>query len=51
MSKPRILAFAGSVRKDSYNHRLLLVAAEGERQDINLGAGAGEEDGGPAWRN
>ena len=31
MSKPRILAFAGSVRKDSYNHRLLLVAAEGAR--------------------
>jgi chromate reductase len=29
MSKPRILAFAGSARTDSYNHRLLLVAAEG----------------------
>jgi chromate reductase, NAD(P)H dehydrogenase (quinone) len=29
MSKPRILAIAGSTRTDSYNHRLLLVAAEG----------------------
>lgn len=35
MSEPRILAFAGSARKDSYNHRLVLVAAEGAR---NAGA-------------
>jgi len=32
MSKPRILAFAGSARTQSYNHRLLLVAAEGARR-------------------
>jgi NAD(P)H-dependent FMN reductase len=31
MSKPRILAFAGSARTESYNHRLLLVAADGAR--------------------
>ncbi len=31
MPNPRILAFAGSTRKESYNHRLLLVAAEGAR--------------------
>lgn len=32
MSQPKILAFAGSTRKDSYNHRLVQVAAEGARQ-------------------
>jgi NAD(P)H-dependent FMN reductase len=31
MSKPRILAFAGSARKDSYNGRLVRIAAEGAR--------------------
>ncbi len=31
MSKPRILAFAGSTRKDSYNARLVRIAAEGAR--------------------
>ncbi len=31
MSKPRILAFAGSARTGSHNHRLVLVAAEGAR--------------------
>ncbi len=35
MSKPRILAFAGSSRTDSYNHRLVQIAAEGAR---NAGA-------------
>ena len=35
MSKPRILAFAGSARNDSYNGRLVRVAAEGAR---NAGA-------------
>ena len=31
MSNPRILAFAGSARTDSYNARLVQVAAEGAR--------------------
>jgi NAD(P)H-dependent FMN reductase len=31
MSNPRILAFAGSVRTDSYNAQLVQVAAEGAR--------------------
>jgi len=31
MSKPKILAFAGSARSGSYNHRLVQVAAEGAR--------------------
>lgn len=31
MSKPRILAFAGSARKDSFNARLVRAAAEGAR--------------------
>jgi chromate reductase len=31
MTKPRILAFSGSTRTDSYNHRLVNVAAEGAR--------------------
>jgi NAD(P)H-dependent FMN reductase len=31
MSKPRILAFAGSARNESWNHRLVRVAAEGAR--------------------
>ena len=31
MSKPRILAFAGSARNDSWNHRLVQIAAEGAR--------------------
>jgi chromate reductase len=31
MTKPRILAFSGSTRTDSYNHRLVQVAAEGAR--------------------
>jgi chromate reductase len=35
MSKPKILAFAGSLRKDSYNKKLARTAAEGAR-----GAGA-----------
>ncbi len=35
MSKSRILAFAGSARKDSYNARLVRIAAEGAR---NAGA-------------
>ena len=29
--KPRILAFAGSARADSYNKRLVKVAADGAR--------------------
>ncbi len=32
MAKPRILAFAGSARKDSYNARLVRIAAEGARK-------------------
>lgn len=31
MSTPRILVFGGSLRKDSYNHKLALIAAEGAR--------------------
>ena len=31
MSTPKILAFAGSARKDSFNSRLVRVAAEGAR--------------------
>jgi len=31
MSKPQILAFAGSARKDSFNHKLVQVAADGAR--------------------
>ena len=31
MSTPRILALAGSARTDSYNHRLVQVAADGAR--------------------
>ena len=31
MSKPRILAFAGSARKESFNARLVRIAAEGAR--------------------
>jgi chromate reductase len=31
MIKPRILAFAGSARKDSFNHKLVQVAAEAAR--------------------
>ena len=31
MPAPRILAFAGSARRGSYNHRLVQVAAEGAR--------------------
>jgi len=31
MSKPRILAFAGSARQESYNRRLVRIAAEGAR--------------------
>jgi chromate reductase len=31
MTRPRILAFSGSTRTDSYNHRLVQVAAEGAR--------------------
>jgi len=30
--KPKILAFAGSLRKDSFNKRLVKIAAEGARQ-------------------
>ena len=32
MTTPRILAFAGSTRKESYNTRLVHIAAEGARQ-------------------
>ena len=32
MTKPKILAFSGSARKDSYNSRLVRLAAEGARQ-------------------
>lgn len=35
MTSPRILAFAGSARTDSFNHRLVQVAAQGAR---NAGA-------------
>lgn len=31
MSQPRILAFAGSARMESYNYRLVRIAAEGAR--------------------
>ena len=31
MTTPKILAFAGSARKDSFNHKLVQVAAEGAR--------------------
>src|SRR5688572_18337049 len=31
MSAPRILAFAGSLRKDSYNKKLLAIAVQGAR--------------------
>jgi len=32
MSKPRILAFGGSLRKDSFNQKLAAIAAEGARE-------------------
>jgi NAD(P)H-dependent FMN reductase len=32
MSAPRILAFAGSLRKDSYNKKLVQIAVQGARQ-------------------
>ena len=32
MTQPRILAFAGSARRDSYNKKLVRVAAEGARR-------------------
>ena len=32
MSTPRILAFGGSLRRDSYNHKLAAVAAQGARE-------------------
>ena len=32
MTKPKILAFSGSARKDSYNSRLVRLAVEGARQ-------------------
>ena len=32
MSVPRILAFGGSLRKDSYNQKLAAIAAEGARE-------------------
>jgi len=32
VSKPRILAFCGSLRRDSYNHKLAAIAAEGARE-------------------
>src|ERR1051325_103055 len=32
MSAPRILAFAGSLRKDSYNKKLVRIAVQGARQ-------------------
>src|SRR5260221_646228 len=31
MAQPKILAFAGSLRKDSYNKKLIKIAAEGAR--------------------
>ena len=30
--KPRILAFAGSARKDSFNKKLVQIAAQGARE-------------------
>lgn len=38
-TKPRILAFAGSLRKDSYNKKLVAIAAQGARDagaDVTL---------------
>jgi NAD(P)H-dependent FMN reductase len=32
MTAPRLLAFSGSLRRDSYNHRLVEVAARGARE-------------------
>ena len=32
MSKPRILAFGGSLRRDSYNQKLAAIAAQGARE-------------------
>jgi NAD(P)H-dependent FMN reductase len=32
MSKPRILAFGGSLRRDSFNRKLAAIAAEGARE-------------------
>jgi chromate reductase len=32
MARPRILAFSGSARKDSYNQRLVQIAAQGAEQ-------------------
>jgi NAD(P)H-dependent FMN reductase len=32
MSVPRILAFGGSLRRDSYNQKLAAIAAEGARE-------------------
>ncbi len=32
MNVPRILAFGGSLRKDSYNQKLAAIAAEGARE-------------------
>jgi NAD(P)H-dependent FMN reductase len=32
MSKPRILAFGGSLRRDSFNQKLAALAAEGARE-------------------
>jgi NAD(P)H-dependent FMN reductase len=32
MSKPRILAFGGSLRRDSFNQKLAAIAAEGARE-------------------
>ena len=31
MSTPRILAFSGSLRRDSFNHKIVLIAAEAAR--------------------
>ena len=39
MSQPRILAFSGSARRDSYNHKLIGIAAAGAKQagaDVTL---------------
>lgn len=39
MSKPRILVFGGSLRAESFNHKLAVIAAEGAREagaDVTL---------------
>jgi NAD(P)H-dependent FMN reductase len=38
MGAPRILAFGGSLRRDSFNRKLAAIAAEGAREAGGLGA-------------